>query len=75
MSDRATEKELAELHNDLAKALSERVKSKACTAAELNVARQFLKDNGIEATAPKDSALFNVTKDMPEFDGDVNIMQ
>ena len=41
---------LEDIHDGLAKELLRRVKDKSATASDLNVARQFLKDNGIEVT-------------------------
>ena len=40
---------LKELHNELAKVLLDRVKNPDAKSADLNVARQFLKDNNIDA--------------------------
>lgn len=54
--NRATEEALAGLHATLARKLQERIESGECTASDLNVARQFLKDNGIEAV-PGDGPL------------------
>lgn len=42
---------LAELHNLLAKTMLEKIQTGELTAADLNVIRQFLKDNGIDAAA------------------------
>lgn len=39
------------LHGELAKELMKRIKEGTATPADLNAARQFLKDNGIEARA------------------------
>ena len=41
---------LKTLHESTAKKLLDIVSSEEVTAAELNVARQFLKDNGIDGT-------------------------
>lgn len=43
----ASRKAFEALHKALADVLTERVKDGAATAADLNVARQFLKDNGV----------------------------
>jgi len=40
---------LEELHNETAQVLLDRIKSGEATAADLSVARQFLKDNGIDS--------------------------
>lgn len=45
---RATESKLSDLHGALAEALETLVKSSEVSASDLNVARQFLKDNKIE---------------------------
>lgn len=76
--DKATEKELGELHNQLAKVLKDAI-SKNYTdeegnnlpppAAILNVARQFLKDNKIEAVAAPGTPLADLA-DLPVFDDD-----
>ena len=51
----------SQLHEELVKDLLMRVRSGQATAAELNVARQMLKDNGIEAIPVKDSGLEGLT--------------
>jgi hypothetical protein len=48
-SKAAPQKELQLLHKSLATALAQRLASGEATAAELNVVRQFLKDNNIDA--------------------------
>jgi hypothetical protein len=57
------------LHENTAKKLLDIVKSEEVTAAELNVARQFLKDNGIDGTIKNSEPLLNLAKVMP-FDPD-----
>ena len=67
----ASNEALGELHNTLAntltEALSARDENGKPIAALLNVARQFLKDNGIESTAPPGSPLGDLA-DMPVFE-------
>ena len=58
-------KTLEELHEELAKVLLERVKDKDAKSADLNVARQFLKDNNIDAVPVKDSPLEQLMKELP----------
>lgn len=48
MSSKATEDALALLHAALANSLKDKLASGEATAADLNVVRQFLKDNGID---------------------------
>jgi hypothetical protein len=55
----------SQLHEELVKDLLIRIRSGQATAAELNVARQMLKDNGIEAIPVKDSGLDNLAKILP----------
>ena len=43
---------MAELHECLAQQLLERVQGVDAKSADLNVARQFLKDNGIDGVLP-----------------------
>lgn len=62
---------LGDLHNELAKTLKEAVgirdEDGKPIAAILNVARQFLKDNGIESTAAPGSPLGDLA-DLPVFE-------
>ena len=48
MVDKSSEKDLGELHGILAKTLKEKIMSGDASPADLNVARQFLRDNNIE---------------------------
>jgi hypothetical protein len=58
------------LHNELAKALADKVKSGEATAADLSVARQFLKDNGIDCVATDKNPLGDLRDALPEFGED-----
>ena len=60
-----TEILMDELHNKLAEVLLERVKKDEVKASDLNVARQFLKDNGIEGVPVEDSTLKNLVDELP----------
>lgn len=53
------------LFNDLCVALSEKLKAREATAADLNVIRQLLKDNNINAPATGNTPINNLLKDMP----------
>jgi len=59
------ENELNKLMESLIAALAAKVTSKEVTAAELNVARQLLKDNNIDAIAAKDTPLGDLIKELP----------
>ena len=54
-----------QLHKVLAEQLLARVESGEATASELNVARQFLKDNGIDGTVEQSDPLANLAKILP----------
>jgi hypothetical protein len=52
MSEKKASRELLEeLHGEIAKALKTKIASGEATAADLAVARQFLKDNGVDNIA------------------------
>lgn len=56
---------LTQLHNAVAQDLLERVQSGQANAADLNVARAFLKDNGIDATLEASEPMANLAKTLP----------
>jgi hypothetical protein len=56
---------LAQAHEELAKELLRRIKSGEASATDLNVARQFLKDNGIEALPTAHNPLGNLLEGLP----------
>lgn len=56
---------LKDLHEELAKVLLERVKDPDAKSADLNVARQFLKDNSIDAVPAQGSPLEELIKELP----------
>ena len=65
---RATEKALADLHGVLALHMMERLRAGDCTASDLNVIRQFLKDNGIDCIGAADETLQGIAAELPQFD-------
>jgi hypothetical protein len=64
------DKLLEELHGETAKLLLERIKNGDASAADLSVARQFLKDNGIDSVAFSDSPISNLAAVLPFDDPD-----
>ena len=60
-----SDSKLRELHGILAEKLLEKVKDPECKSADLNVARQFLRDNGIDAVPTEDSPLQKLIDEMP----------
>ena len=65
---------LEELHEVLATVLLEKVRDPECKSAELNVARQFLKDNDVTAIPTDDNALAQLLEDLP-FDAETTHLQ
>lgn len=68
MSTKADETLFDEMHGALAKTLLNRIKDGTATAADLSVARQFLKDNAVQAAPVKGSPLQGLADGMPTFD-------
>ena len=60
-----SDSKLRELHGILAEKLLEKVKNPQCKSADLNVARQFLRDNGIDAVPVDNSPLQKLMDEMP----------
>lgn len=57
--------ELTKLHELLAQELTQRILAGEASSAELNVARQFLKDNGVDGTIEQSDPLANLAKVLP----------
>jgi len=55
----------ADIQLELAKALLARIKDGGASAADLNVARQLLKDNNIQAATPKANPALDMLASMP----------
>lgn len=83
---RASEDSLGDLHSKLAEVLTDAIKNGvtildkegvahtvAAPAAILNVARQFLKDNGIDTVPTVNSPLGDLAKSLPSFDEEGNV--
>ena len=60
---------LKEIHNALCGDLLNKIKSGEASSADLSVARQFLKDNGIDCAAGEGTPLHNLALSLP-FDED-----
>ena len=58
-------KKLKELHEVLAEKLLEKVKDPDAKSSDLNVARQFLRDNGIDAVPVEGSPLQKLADELP----------
>lgn len=67
---------MALLHKTLAENLLLRVKDPDAKSADLNVARQFLKDNGIDALPAEGSPLSELVGTLPDFsDADFDVSE
>jgi len=66
----AKEETLGLLHEAVARDLLAKVESGEATAAELNAAIKFLKDNHIESLATEKNTLGALAKTLPDFDVD-----
>ena len=62
--DTATAKEMEELHSLLAKTLAQLIREDP-TASTLNVARQFLKDNGVESLVVEGNEMHSIVEHLP----------
>ena len=66
---------MASLHKTLTENLPLRIKDPEAKSSDLNVTRQFLKDNGIDAVPVEGSPLSDLVRTLPDFsdaDFDVN---
>ena len=59
---------LKSLHFELAKDLLDKVRSGEAKAGDLNVARQFLKDNGIECIPVENNPMEDLMNNLPDLE-------
>lgn len=62
---KATQEALSALHGALARQLAAKIDSGEATAADLAVARQFLKDNGVDAIPTGSNGLGKLAEQLP----------
>ena len=67
MTNKDLEK-LEDLHSTLTDVLIDRVKNGDAKAGDLNVARQFLKDNGIECIPTEKNGLEDIMNNLPDLE-------
>lgn len=58
-------KTLEAIHGALASTLLQKIQDGSATATDLNVARQFLKDNGIDCAPAASQPMLNLARIMP----------
>lgn len=56
---------LESLHNELAQMLRDKIRAGEATAADLSVARQFLKDNNVTSTVTAENPLGGLIQSLP----------
>ena len=59
------EKKLGKLHEQLTDKLLERIRDPEVKASDLNVARQFLKDNNIDCIPTENNSLGKLAEELP----------
>jgi hypothetical protein len=60
-----TEKKLTELHSKLTDTLLEKIRDPEVKASDLNVARQFLKDNNIDCVPTDTNLIGKLAEELP----------
>jgi hypothetical protein len=70
MNTKNLEAIMADLHEELAKQLLGSVQAGEASPSLLNVARQFLKDNGIDGVPTQGNPLDNLIHALPDFNED-----
>jgi len=68
-------KTLENLHIETAQLLLDRIREGEATAADLSVARQFLKDNGVDSTLYHESPIKNLAEVLPFGDPEEPVAQ
>lgn len=63
---KATEELLADLHGKLADSMARKLAGDDATASDLNVIRQFLKDNGVNSDGVANPKLKALSDDLPD---------
>jgi hypothetical protein len=67
---------MASLHKTLAENLPLRIKDPEAKSSDLNVTRQFLKENGIDAVPVEGSPLSDLVATLPDFsDADFDVSE
>ncbi len=65
---RATESDLGGLHGLVARALSAKLESGDFTAADINAAIKFLKDNNIDCAGSENPDIMNLVEGLPVYE-------
>tara|TARA_R100000234_G_scaffold31524_1_gene18549 strand:- start:168 stop:404 length:237 start_codon:yes stop_codon:yes gene_type:complete len=73
MAKKDTNEVLSDLHSNLASALGEILNSGEATTADMNVIRQFLKDNQITAQPVEDTPFGDLAKSLPDIENVIEL--
>ena len=65
MNENNTEKKLSKLHEQLTEVLLEKVRDPEVKSADLNVARQFLKDNNVDCLPSENNSMSKLAEELP----------
>ena len=68
MAQKTTQELLADLHANLAQHLKDKLDEGIITTGELNILRQFLKDNQISAQPVEGTAFGDLVSSLPDLD-------
>lgn len=69
-SAKADEAVLSEMHGLMAQVMLEKLRTGNLVKGDLNVIRQFLKDNAIDCYGPENETLGSIVSELPKFDTD-----
>ena len=73
MAQKNTNEVLSDLHSNLASALGDILNSGEATTADMNVIRQFLKDNQITAQPVEDTPFGDLAKSLPDIENVIEL--
>lgn len=73
MARKNTEQVLSDLHSNLASVLGDILNSGEASTADLNVIRQFLKDNQITAQPAEDTPFGDLARSLPDIENVIEL--
>ena len=73
MAKKDTEQVLSDLHSNLASVLGDILNSGEASTADLNVIRQFLKDNQITAQPAEDTPFGDLARSLPDIENVIEL--
>jgi len=73
MAQKETDRVLSELHANLAQSLSDLLSSGEASTADLNVIRQFLKDNQVSSQPVEDTPFGDLARSLPDIENVISL--